>query len=182
MSEYRRLILPGSTYFFTVNTFQRHPLLVHDDVRLALRDAIHDVRGKMPFTIDAWVLLADHLHAVWTLPQGDADFSTRWSAIKRRVSQRCRHLVAEQAQSTSRQQRHEIEFWQRRFWEHCIRDETDYARHFDYVHINPVKHGYVKRVADWRHSTFHRYVQQGIYPADWAGDASEDEPSVFGDA
>jgi len=114
------------------------------------------------------VVLPDHLHALWTLPPGDADYAIRWSLIKRQVSQSSRHLIV-QPQSASRSKRREIGFWQRRYWEHFIRDDADFERHVDYVHYNPVKHGLVEQVRDWHYSTFHRYVRLGMCPSDWAG-------------
>ena len=188
MPNYRRIIAPGATYFFTLNTFNRQSLLTEDIVRASLRRAIDEVRIEMPFQIDAWVLLPDHLHAIWTLPSGDADFSKRWSIIKRRVSQACQHLISIDA-STEREshrqiaitKRREITFWQRRFWEHMIRDENDLQRHLDYVHINPLKHGYVKRVQDWPYSTFHRYVRDGTYCTDWASDGEINSTATFGE-
>ena len=171
MPRYRRSIAPGATYFFTVNSYQRRPILTHPEVRIALRHAIETVRTTMPFTIEAWVLLPDHLHAIWTLPPGDAAFGKRWGIIKTVVSKKCASLIdPETARSSSRIRRHENDFWQRRFWEHLIRDEDDFERHVDYVHFNPVKHGHVKRVTDWEYSTFHQYVKRGVYPDAWGVD------------
>jgi putative transposase len=128
-------------------------------VRAALRDAIEHVRKSRPITIDAWVLLPDHLHCIWTLPPGDDNYSTRWSLIKRRVSFACSAEYKRGEWLTASKAKHrESTFWQRRFWEHQIRDEEDYMRHVDYLHYNPVKHGLCDRVADWRYSTFHRFV------------------------
>lgn len=170
MSRYRRASQPGATYFFTLVTHQRQTILCDEPVRNALRNAIHYVREKRPFQIDAWVLLPDHLHCIWTLPEGDADFSMRWMMIKREVSIACRDVYRqEELINASKQKHRESSLWQRRFWEHQIRDELDFQRHVDYMHFNPVKHGYVDVVADWPYSTFHRYVRQGIYPLDWAG-------------
>jgi len=174
MSEYRRASVPGGTYFFTVNTFRRGKFLTQEPFRNALRDGIETARASMPFVIVAWVLLPEHLHCVWRLPEGDTDFSKRWAVIKRTVSKQCGYLVEHDATlSKSKILRKESVVWQRRFWEHQIRDDLDLQRHMDYIHFNPVKHGHVARVADWPYSTFHRYVQQGIYPSDWAGDASD---------
>lgn len=170
MSHYRRAITPGGTFFFTVVTYRRQKILCDDVVRQALRGAIEKVRYSKPFRIDAWVLMPDHLHCVWTLPPEDGDFSGRWSLIKSMVSraiggQYCRPDLMGASKIAHR----ESTIWQRRFWEHCIRDEDDMQRHIDYVHFNPVKHGLVRKVADWPHSTFHRFVADGIYPVDWAG-------------
>ena len=167
MSNYRRAKTPGATYFFTVVTHQRQPLFQIECARTALRDAIHDVRQLLPFQIDAWVLLPDHLHAIWTLPPGDADFSQRWSKIKRQTSRACRHLVNQTLLTPGQITDGEFGFWQRRFWEHQIRDEKDFRAHVDYIHYNPVKHGYVKRAVDWSYSSSHRYVKEGVYEMDW---------------
>ncbi len=167
MSNYRRAKTPGATYFFTVVTHQRQPLFQIECARTALRDAIHDVRQLLPFQIDAWVLLPDHLHAIWTLPPGDADFSQRWSKIKRQTSRACRHLVNQTLLTPGQITDGEFGFWQRRFWEHQIRDDADFAAHADYIHWNPVKHGLVKSVGDWPHSTFHRFLANRKYTGDW---------------
>lgn len=170
MSRYRRASVAGSTYFFTVVAYRRQPILCDDAIRVALRTAIENVRAVRPFSIDAWVLLPDHLHCVWTLPEGDADFSTRWMMIKRDVSLACHDDYHRAEWMTDSKRKHrESTIWQRRFWEHQIRDENDLARHIDYIHFNPVKHGHVLHVGDWPYSTFHRYVMQGVYPTDWAG-------------
>ena len=168
MSHYRRAQQTGGTYFFTVVTYRRQPFLCDNDVRAALRNAIEQVRERRGFHIDAWVLLPDHLHCIWTLPKDDADFSTRWSRIKRHVTQRCGpRLLRPEWLTESKQSHRESTLWQRRFWEHVIRDEADYRAHVDYLHCNPVKHGYVKRVIDWPYSSFHRYVKEGVYEPDW---------------
>jgi len=141
--------------------------LTDPPVYSALREALRAVKGAHPFTIDAFVLLPDHLHCLWTLPKGDADYALRWNLVKRRVSEQVRHLITTDLTS-SRRKRRELGLWQRRFWEHQIRDDLDFAKHADYVHWNPVKHGYVIRVADWPYSSFHRYVTRGLYPLTWA--------------
>ena len=165
MVNYRRDRTPGATWFFTVAIADRQSdLLVREIERL--RAAVRRVRTDWPFRIDAWVVLPDHMHALWTLPQGDNDFSTRWRLIKSNFS---RALPRGEPISPSRARKGERGLWQRRFWEHRIRDEADFRRHMDYIHINPVKHGYVRRVVDWPFSTFGRYVQQGVYSADWGG-------------
>ncbi len=170
MPEYRRIKIKGGTYFFTVVTFGRQPILTGEHVRIALREGIQEVRQSLPFTIEAWVLLPDHLHTIWTLPENDDNFASRWAVIKRSVSNRCRSLDGiEGAINDSHGKRGERRIWQRRFWDHLIRDEADLHRHFDYLHWNPVKHGYVKSVKEWPHSTFHRFVDKGLYPPDWGG-------------
>lgn len=166
MPDYRRVWLPGGTYFFTVNLLQRHNndlLIRHINL---LRETVKTVRHHYPFKIHAWVVLPDHIHCVIELPLEDADFALRWRLIKMMFS---KALPITEQRSTIRRQRGERGIWQRRFWEHVIRDEHDYRAHMDYVHINPVKHGLVLRVRDWPYSTFHRLVKQGIYPFDWAG-------------
>jgi putative transposase len=160
----------GATYFFTVVTHQRQAILNKPESRTILRQVIDEVRKQHPFAIDAWVLLPDHLHCMWTLPKGDADYSKRWGIIKARFTKQAKHLFeCDEQLSNSRQQHRESAVWQRRFWEHQIRDEVDYQRHMDYIHFNPVKHGLVKEVNAWPYSTFHRYVRKEIYAKDWGG-------------
>jgi putative transposase len=168
------------TYFFTVKTFERQPVLTNDRCRIAIRQALAEVRGMHSFETIAWVLLPDHLHTIWRMPENDANFSLRWSLIKQRVTRQCADEVSEAARTQSRQERREGRLWQRRFWEHMIRDDTDLRHHVDYIHYNPVKHGYVTRVADWPYSTFHRYVGDGVYPKDWGG-AVETLDQPFGE-
>lgn len=169
MSRYRRL-LTGSTYFFTVVAHRRRPIFCNPAIRACLANAIRFVRQTRPFIVDGWILLPDHMHCIWTLPEHDIDYSIRWSIIKRYVSSRGAHALHDTALSTpSRQKRRESTIWQRRFWEHQIRDENDFERHMDYIHFNPVKHGFVHQVVDWPHSTFHRYVRDGVYTEDWGG-------------
>jgi putative transposase len=173
MPDYRRNRVPGGTYFFTANLLERSSalLVTHID---ALREAVRTVRARHPFHIDAWVVLPDHMHAVWTLPADDTDYSGRWKAIKIAFA---KALPKSEYVSPVRAARGERGIWQRRYWEHTIRDEKDYAAHVDYVHINPMKHGLVACVRDWPHSTFHRRVAQGVYPPDWAGQGSRDLPA-----
>ena len=177
MPNYRRAFVPGGTWFFTVNLLERHgnDLLVRE-IEL-LRATVRRVRNNHPFHIDAWVVLPEHLHCVMTLPPGDSDFSQRWRLIKSGFS---RALPKTERRSRVRRAAGERGIWQRHYWEHLIRDETDYRRHVDYVHVNPLKHGHVKRVQDWPYSTFHRHVAAGVYPKDWCGDV-EAEMAVEGD-
>ena len=132
-----------------------------------LRDTVRQVRKRYPFQINAWVVLPEHLHCVWTLPPGDSDFSMRWRLIKSGFS---RALPKTERRSKVRRAARERGIWQRHYWEHVIRDDLDYQRHVDYIHVDPMKHGYVKRVKDWPYSTFHHYVDQGIYLPNWCGD------------
>ncbi|MCB1866396.1 MAG: transposase [Chromatiales bacterium] len=172
MPNYRRSRTPGAKWFFTVVAFQRRPILTRPESRAALRTAIARTRETLPFVIDAWVLLPDHLHCIWQLPDGDAEYSKRWGMIKAAFSRDVRGAIGpHDAVSPSRRSRNERGIWQRRFWEHRIRDDEDLRRHVDYLHFNPVKHGHVRRVADWPWSSFHRYVADGRYPADWGGSA-----------
>lgn len=166
MPDYRRLWCPGGTYFFTHTLSHRHgnDLLVrHVDL---LREAVRRVRRVHPFRTHGWVVLPDHLHCVIELPPDDARYALRWRLIKLMFS---RSLPADELRSAVQVRRRERGIWQRRYWEHLIRDERDFRQHLDYVHINPLKHGLVARVGDWPYSTFHRLVERRIYPADWAG-------------
>lgn len=166
MTGYRRNSVPGGSYFFTVNLENRRLRFLTEHIDL-LRDAFRYVQDRHPFTVEAIVVLPDHLHAIWTLPQADADFATRWRLIKSAFSRR---LPVGEWISDSRSGKGERGIWQRRYWEHTLRDEADVARHVDYIHFNPVKHGHVTRVTDWPYSSFHRMVRLGIYPEDWAGE------------
>ncbi len=168
---YRRTHTAGATYFFTVNLADRkQPLLLdHADM---LKKIITNVRANHPFEINAIVVLPEHLHCIWTMPVDDGDYSKRWSLIKSNFS---RALPKGERISNSRVSKRERGIWQRRFWEHQIRNDADYRRHVDYIHINPVKHGYVHQVKDWPHSSFHRYVRQGLLPSDWGGEGVDTE-------
>ena len=168
MPDYRRYFVAGGTYFFTVVTHRRRRFLTTDLARECLREAIAVVRSRRAFEMHAVVLLPNHLHAIWSLPRGDNDYSTRWRRIKAHFTEsylarggREGHL------SASRNKRGERGIWQRRFWEHLIRDEFDFERHFDYVHYNPVKHRLVNCPRDWPHSTFAHFVTTGIYQRQW---------------
>ncbi len=170
MSHYRRANTKGSSYFFTVLTYRRQAFLCQEPVREALRAGILAAQAKHPFIIDAWVLMPDHIHAEWTLPEGDANFAVRWQTIKRTVSHPCKELLHNPAFMTPSKTKHgESTLWQRRYWEHQIRDEQDFANHIDYIHHNPAKHGLVEQVSDWPYSTFHNDVKRGVYPAHWGG-------------
>ena len=170
MPNYRRARTAGGTYFFTVVTEGRQPIFTIPAARAALRDAIEQVRRQYPFVIDAWVLLPEHIHCLWTLPEGDSDFSGRWGMIKAGFSKQMKSsLASDGTVSRSRQRHREVSIWQRRFWEHQIRDDEDFRRHTDYIHYNPVKHGWVTCASDWPYSTFRRYVAAGVYPATWGG-------------
>jgi len=166
MSNYRRAWTKGGCFFFTVVTHDRRPWLCAPAARTVLRHAIETVRRKHPFRIDAWVLLPDHLHCIWTLPDGDVDFSLRWRLIKLITSRQYGDRVTSTI-NVSRRKRGETGLWQRRFWEHRIRDGADFSAHCDYIHYNPVRHGLCLKPWEWPYSTFRRFVEQGIYPSDW---------------
>jgi REP-associated tyrosine transposase len=165
MPDYRRNRVSGGTFFFTANLLERTSSILVTHIE-ALREAVRKVRARRPFHIDAWVVLPDHMHAVWTLPPDDSDYSSRWKEIKIAFA---KALPKTERRSAVRAAKGERGIWQRRFWEHTIRDDRDYAAHVDYVHINPVKHGLVACVRDWPHSSFHRCVARGVYSPDWAG-------------
>ncbi len=157
MSRYQRPKIPGAMVFFTVALADRRSDLLVREVGM-LRQAVRATRAERPFAIDAWVVLPDHMHCVWTLPEGDADFSVRWSIIKARFSR----AMPPVERRRSHEARREHGIWQRRFWEHHIRDEADYRAHVRYCWINPVKHGLVERPEDWPYSSYHR--DGGVIP------------------
>jgi putative transposase len=168
MADYRRWYVPGGTYFFTLATHKRRKFLTDETSRRCLEEAMQTVQNSYAFTIVALVLLPDHLHTVWTLPQGDANYPTRWKRIKEEFTKS--YLAKggiELPVSESRRRKKERGVWQRRYWEHTVRDEDDLKRCVDYTHWNPKKHGYVKRVRDWEYSTFHEFVRLGEYDIDW---------------
>jgi putative transposase len=164
MVLYRRNRIPGGSYFFTVALSDRTSRLLIERTA-EFRRAYGEVRSRRPFETVAQVILPDHLHAIWRLPEGDADYSSRWREIKASFVRSLRRAGFEPSINL----RGEAHVWQRRFWEHTIRNEADLRTHVDYVHWNPVKHEHVARVRDWPHSTFHRYVRQGLLPSDWGG-------------
>lgn len=157
MSSYKRAYVQGGAYFFTVVTHERRHIFKSRESIERLRDAFQFVRSKRPFTVDAIVVLPDHIHCIWTMSE-DPDFSLRWQMIKTYFSR----FSAPDAGSSVRRR-----VWQPRFWEHLIRDRDDYWRHFHYIHFNPVKHGYVLKPADWPHSSFAKFVRLGWYPGNW---------------
>jgi len=177
MANYRRHFIAGGRYFFRVNLADRRLRLLVDHID-ALRAAFYYARARHPFAIDAIVVLPDHLHAIWTLPEGDHDFPLRWRLIKASFS---RSLPSGEPLSQSRLSKGEREIWQRRYWEHALQDENDFARHADYIHFNPVKHGHAQRVKDWQYSSFHCFVGLGVYPEDWAGSSEDNEDGSFGE-
>jgi len=160
MPQYRRLYIPGGIYFFTVVSFHRKPIFLEPQTHELLKAAWLDTKRRFPFQTEAYCLLPDPLHCIWTLPEGDADYSTRWKEIKRLFSRGyLKHIGPGDYRNASRRIKGEAAVWQRRFWEHAIRDQEDFNRHVDYIHFNPVKHGLVKQVKDWPWSSFNRYVE-----------------------
>jgi putative transposase len=165
----------GSVFFFTVVLAERPSRLLLEKIE-RLRQTYRVVQQRRPFETVAVCVLPDHIHAIWALPEGDADFSTRWSLIKSGFSRGS----DSKPRSASKVGKREKGIWQRRYWEHAIRDDADLERHVDYIHFNPIKHGYVTRVADWPHSSFHRYVEHGLLAPDWGGDIRDIQGS-FGE-
>ena len=167
--EYRRFFQPGGTFFFTVVTYKRLPWFREDRACVLFRSVLAEVKAERSFTVDAAVVLHDHLHMIWTLPTGDADFSGRWSKIKSLFSRRWRRAMGgpEAAFTRGMERDRRRGVWQPRFFEHTIRDEEDYIAHVEYIHYNPVRHGYVCCPKDWPRSSFHRFVRRGAYPVDW---------------
>jgi putative transposase len=179
MPNYRRNRVAGGTHFFTVVTLRHRPILTTDIARPILHRALAGVQRKRPFAIDAIVLLPDHLHAIWTLPAGESDYSLRWAEVKEAFTRSFLSAGGEDGPvSPSRRKHPERSVWQRRFWEHTVRDEDDFKRCADYVHWNPVKHGLVARVRDYPWSSFHRYVESGEYDLDWGSGEVADVPGA----
>jgi putative transposase len=176
MADDRRARIPGGTFFFTIMLADRSSKLLVDEIS-RLRKFYAQVQERRSFETIAVCVLPDHLHAIWRLPEGDADFAMRWQLIKKSFS----HGIAALERSPSKTVKREKGIWQRRYWEHAIRDDADLARHIDYIHFNPVRHGFVSRVCDWPHSSFHRYVQRGDLPEDWGGDLRDIPGANFGE-
>jgi putative transposase len=181
MPDYRRWFRSGGTYFFTIVTYNRRKIFCDELARSLLHQAIADVIAARPFEMQGIVLLPDHFHCIWKMPDDDDDFSVRWRMIKRRFTKSWLAGVGcDVPVSVSRTKRGERSVWQRRFWEHLISDQQDFARHMDYIHYNPVKHGHVKCPHQWEYSSFHRLAREGIYRTDWLCQCCEDrEPPDF---
>lgn len=178
MSRYRRAIVEGGTYFFTVTLANRDSNLLTDRI-CDLREGYWVTQRELPFETVVIAILPDHLHAVWRLPEGDSDYSSRWQLIKAQFSKR---VSVQQPVGASKIRKGEKGIWQRRFWEHLVRDERDLERHVDYVHYNPVKHGWASRVSDWPYSSFYRYVRDALLPLDWGGGvAIEKDEQCYGE-
>jgi len=161
--QYRRAHTEGGCYFFTVNLVNHKWKLLAKHID-ELRDVMRKVKKNHPFQIDAMVVLPDHLHVLWTLPEGDADYSTRWTLIKSGFS---RLMPKDEYKCKSRITKGERGIWQRRYWEHLIKDEEDYNNHINYIHYNPVKHGYVDYAVEWKYSSIHRYIKNGMIDRKW---------------
>lgn len=169
MPSYRRAHIPGGTFFFTLVTHQRKPLFDSNVGRSLLGECFRQAIQRWPMNVNAIVLLPDHLHAIWSLPTGDSAYSRRWSWIKKEFTKRWLLDSGDECSvSQGRQKERRRGIWQPRFWEHTIKDEDDFERHFDYIHYNPVKHGLVRCPHEWPHSSFHRWVKRGVYPEHWA--------------
>ena len=169
MPNWRRAVIPGGTYFFTLVTNQRRPIFSDVASRELLGNIMRECRSSYPFEVVAMVLLPDHLHAIWNMPRGDAAYSKRWQWIKTRFTKRWLDQGGEETVvSTGRKRDGRRGVWQPKFWEHTIQDENEFDIYFDYIHFNPVRHGYCKCPRDWRASSFHRWVRKGVYPEDWA--------------
>ena len=168
MANYRRLYRDGKVYFFTVVTHDRRHIFDDSEARVELRKAIEVEQMRRPFEILAMVLLPNHLHCLWRLPDDDSDFSVRWACIKKAFTKNwLAHGGSETDVAAYRAKYRERGVWQRRFWEHMVRNEDDFMRHVNYIHYNPVKHGLASCPHAWDYSTFHRWMEHGYYSADW---------------
>jgi len=168
MPDYRRAKIPGATYFFTVVTFNRRPFLATEPAISCLRAVIRRIKAKRPFSLDAFCILPDHIHCIWTLPLNDADYSTRWNLIKGMFTKNFRKTTGlNSPDAWSRYKKRERPVWQKRFWEHWLRDRDDLNRHLDYLHFNPVKHALAHKPGDWPWSSFAHYLAKGWYDSDW---------------
>jgi len=164
---YRRARIAGASYFFTVVTHERRPIFRNAEAVALFQGGLSRIKHQHPFDIDAYVILPDHMHYIWTLPDGDSEFSTRWRLIKEAFTKPFVRQQQPLERSASRLAKREQPVWQRRFWEHVIRDDDDYATHVDYIHYNPVRHELVAAARDWRYSSFGEWVERGIYNANW---------------
>jgi putative transposase len=168
MADYRRWRVAGGTYFFTLVAHSRASLFADPVARRILGEKLRECQREWPFEVNAIVLLPDHLHAIWTLPTGDDDYSQRWGWIKKEFTKAWLQIGGvEQEVTRARKERRDRGVWQPRYWEHTIQDDHDFDRHFDYLHYNPVKHGLVDSPRDWPDSSFHRWVSAGVYDEHW---------------
>ncbi len=168
MKRLRRNYVKGGTYFFTVVTHMRRPILTSEIARTAIMEAIDHRQSRRPFDLIAYVILPDHLHAIWQLPPGDDDYSIRWAQIKERFTRNYILMEGSESNTDANRSRHrERAVWQHRFWEHTIEDDEDYKRCLDYIHWNPVKHGMVSSAAEYEWSSFLKWVDLGEYDREW---------------
>ena len=167
--QYRRIYIKGGTYFFTIVTYKRMKILHYPENIKLLKDAFNYVIKKHPFDIVAYVVMPEHIHFIMNLPEHDKDFSTRIRLLKSYFSRNCKKICY-QYHSESRKNKKEKTIWQRRFWDHLIRDEADYQKHVEYIHYNPVKHGLTNSPIEWKYSSFSHYVRDGIYDKNWGSD------------
>lgn len=176
MPDYKRVYVEGGTYFFTVNTIKRKTILTRPESRYLLKTAWQEIKKIHPFEDVALCLMPDHIHCIWKLPENDSNFSVRWNGIKGLFSKKYKKTDSYSHDSDRiRKNKQEASVWQRRFWEHLIRDDDDLQRHIDYIHYNPVKHGYVAKATDWEYSTIHRYIHDGIVEPDWGNSPLHDK-------
>ena len=166
MSDYHRVYLNGGTYFFTVVTYMRYPVFRDETAIKLLKNCFTNIKKKYPFSIDAIVIMPDHLHTIWSLPDNDSDYSKRWQQIKSNFS---RHYIGNKPEYVAKSiiDKREKGIWQRRFWEHVIHNQEDFNSHCDYIHYNPVKHGVVDSPSLWKHSSFNKFMKNGLYGVDW---------------
>ena len=176
MVNYRRNFIKGGYYFFTVNLKNRQSTLLIDAVN-QLRTSFSYVHSKKPFEIIAIVILPEHLHCIWQLPENDKEYPARWKSIKSHFTRQLKKTGIQ----INKNKHNEHNLWQRRYWEHTIRDENDLTRHIDYIHYNPVKHGWVKSVSDWKYSSFHKYVKKGVLPLNWGNNFENSDTIKYGE-
>ncbi len=173
MPDYRRSLIEGGTYFFTVVMYGRLPILTTTPAREILHKAWIEVKERFNFETVAVCLLPDHLHCIWKLPEGDSNYPVRWKEIKRRFTiAYLKEVGPGEVRNASRQKKHEAAIWQRRYWEHTLFEQVDFEEHLDYIHYNPIKHGFVTQAIDWPYSSFSRFVKEGMYEPDWVGGES----------
>lgn len=181
MPNYRRLY-GGNAYFFTVVTYNRLPIFNNENSTQILQASWKIIENRFPFETLALCILPDHIHTIWTLPENDQNYSTRWKGIKYQFTKRYLSTIGPgEDRNLSRQKRGEAAIWQRRFWEHTIKDDDDLARHIDYIHFNPVKHGLVTEVDEWQWSSFHRFVEEGYYEPEWRLAKKDGEKTEYGE-
>ena len=182
MPNYRRAFVPGGSFFFTLVVHRRRDLFSDPVAVAVLGSVFRRCLRRYPFSVNAIVLLPDHLHTIWTLPPGDSDYPQRWGWLKKEFTQQWLALGRKDyVVSAARKRQRRRGIWQPRYWEHTLEDEDDFERHFDYIHWNPVKHGYVRCPREWPHSSFHRYVRLGVYEPDWGCFTADKPPLDFAD-